>query len=47
MINWAAEGKLHPPKITTFPFEKVSDAHRSIESGSTVGKLVLVFDDNK
>ena len=43
MIRWAAEGKVKRPPVSTFPVEKVADAHRSIESGKTVGKVVLTF----
>lgn len=28
--------------VTEFPFDKVADAQRAIESGETTGKLVLV-----
>jgi NADPH:quinone reductase-like Zn-dependent oxidoreductase len=34
-------GKITAPKVTAFPIDKVADAHRAIESGSSVGKLVL------
>jgi hypothetical protein len=27
--------------VQTFPLERVADAHRALESGETVGKLVL------
>jgi NADPH:quinone reductase-like Zn-dependent oxidoreductase len=36
-----AEGKIQAPALQTYPFEKVADAHRALESGMTVGKLVL------
>jgi NADPH:quinone reductase-like Zn-dependent oxidoreductase len=39
---WVEAGKLAAPPITRFPLDKVKDAHRAIESGQTVGKLVLV-----
>ena len=42
IFGWIASGELEPPTVTTFPFEKVADAHRAIESGETTGKLVLV-----
>lgn len=42
LIKWWAEGKIEMPKVTTFPFEKVGDAHRLIESGKSIGKLVLI-----
>jgi len=41
LLAWVASGDLVAPPITTFPFERVADAHRAIESGNTVGKLVL------
>jgi NADPH:quinone reductase-like Zn-dependent oxidoreductase len=36
------EGMIRPIPVTTFPFEKVADAHRLIESGKSVGKIVLL-----
>jgi len=39
----AREGKLRPPPVTKFAFDRVSEAHRAIESGTTVGKLVLAM----
>lgn len=36
------EGKLGAPRVETFPLDRVADAHRAIESGNTLGKLVLV-----
>lgn len=36
------EKKIAPPKITTYPFEQASQAHRDLESGKTIGKLILV-----
>jgi len=40
--GWLAEGRIEPPPVTTYPLERVADAHRDLESGRTVGKLVLV-----
>ena len=37
-----ADGRLQPPPITSFPLEHAAEAQRAIESGRTVGKLVLV-----
>lgn len=37
---WEA-GELKLPKITEYPFHRVGDAHRDLQSGQTVGKLVL------
>jgi NADPH:quinone reductase-like Zn-dependent oxidoreductase len=42
LLSWDAEGLLPPMPITTFPFEDVVSAHQTIESGRSVGKLVLV-----
>jgi NADPH:quinone reductase-like Zn-dependent oxidoreductase len=41
LIKWVAEGKIKAPAIQPFSFEKVADAHRALESGITVGKLIL------
>ena len=38
----AAQGALTPPATQTFPLDAVGDAHRALESGATVGKLVLL-----
>jgi NADPH:quinone reductase-like Zn-dependent oxidoreductase len=42
LLDFARAKKIGPPEVTTFPFERVADAHRAIESGKTVGKLVLL-----
>jgi NADPH:quinone reductase-like Zn-dependent oxidoreductase len=41
LLQWLEEGKLAPPRVTAYPFERVAEAHRDLESGQTVGKLVL------
>lgn len=43
LLGWLEEGRVKPPSVTAFPLERVADAHRAIESGSTVGKLVLTM----
>ncbi len=43
LFAWLEEGRLRPPPVTRYPVERVADAHRDLESGQTVGKLVLVF----
>jgi synaptic vesicle membrane protein VAT-1 len=40
--GWLASGAIKPPPVTTFPLDRVADAHKALESGTTVGKLVLV-----
>jgi synaptic vesicle membrane protein VAT-1 len=42
LLGWVAEGRLRPPPVTTYPLARVADAHRDLESGRTVGKLVLI-----
>jgi synaptic vesicle membrane protein VAT-1 len=42
ILPWAESGVLRPPPVTTFPLAEAAAAHRAIESGRTVGKLVLV-----
>ena len=43
LTNWVEEGKIKAPPVQPYPFEKVADAHRALESGVTVGKLILQF----
>lgn len=42
LTGWASDGRVRPLPTTTFPFHDVAEAHRALESGRTVGKLVLV-----
>ena len=44
LMQWVAEGKIRAVPLQTYPFEKVADAHRALESGKTVGKLILKFE---
>ena len=41
LMKLVDEGKIQPPHTQAFELERVADAHRAIESGSTTGKLVL------
>lgn len=43
MIPWILEKKVSIPPITTYPLEEVAKAHQDLESGNTVGKLVLTM----
>lgn len=47
LTAWAEDGDLVPPRVTEYPLHDVADAHRDLESGATVGKLVLVVDRSK
>ena len=42
LSTWLAEGKVKPPQTTTYPLEDVARAHADIESGKTIGKLILL-----
>lgn len=42
LLGWLDAGRIQPPPVTPYPFAEVAAAHRAIESGETVGKLVLV-----
>ncbi|MCG8435392.1 MAG: medium chain dehydrogenase/reductase family protein [Gammaproteobacteria bacterium] len=41
LLVLAATGELRPLLVTTYSFDDVQQAHRDLESGETVGKLVL------
>lgn len=41
LASWVDQGKLRAPRVQTFPLDRVADAHRALESGTTMGKLVL------
>ena len=43
LVKWVEDGKIKAPALQEFPCEKVADAHRALESGKTVGKLILKF----
>jgi NADPH:quinone reductase-like Zn-dependent oxidoreductase len=43
LLGWVEQGKMRPPPVTRYPLSQVAEAHRAIESGSTVGKLVLTM----
>ena len=42
LLALVRDRKLGAPEVTTFSLEHVAEAHRAIESGKTVGKLVLL-----
>ncbi len=44
LLGWAAEGRIRTAETTAYPLEHADQAHRALESGTTVGKLVLVTD---
>lgn len=42
ILGGFAEGALRMPAVATYPLEAVAQAHADLESGTTVGKLVLL-----
>ncbi len=42
LMGWVESGKLRVSAVTEYDFERVADAHRDLQSGTTTGKLVLV-----
>lgn len=46
LLGWANAGDLLPPPVEAFAFEQAPAAHQALESGDTVGKLVLVVNDS-
>jgi D-arabinose 1-dehydrogenase-like Zn-dependent alcohol dehydrogenase len=45
LIELVEQGKLVAPKTTSYKLEDVVEAHKALESGKTIGKLVLLTDD--
>lgn len=43
LLRKAGDGAIAAPPVTEYPLARVVDAHRAIESGTTVGKLVLTM----
>jgi NADPH:quinone reductase-like Zn-dependent oxidoreductase len=44
IVSWLEQGKIAFPRVDGFPLSRVADAHRTLQSGRTVGRLVLVPD---
>lgn len=44
LIKWYEEGKIKAPQIREFKFWEVALAHQYLQSGDSVGKIVLVFE---
>ncbi len=41
MLTWLQEEKVIPPLVKAYPLEKAAEAQRELESGQSIGKLVL------
>ena len=42
LLGRVEDGSIQPLRVHAYPFEEVAQAHRDLESGQTVGKLVLI-----
>jgi synaptic vesicle membrane protein VAT-1 len=38
---WLDEGKLQPPRVVEYPMDRVVEGHELIQSGTSIGKIVL------
>jgi NADPH:quinone reductase-like Zn-dependent oxidoreductase len=46
--RWLVSGDLRYPRVTEMPMDDIGEAHQLIQSGKTVGKLVMIAaDDSK
>lgn len=45
VLNWIDQGRIQPPSVKAVPFKNVAQAHQELESGLSVGKLVLKVKD--
>lgn len=43
ILLWMQNGQLKAPKVTVYDSRAVAEAHRDLESGNTMGKLILKF----
>jgi NADPH:quinone reductase-like Zn-dependent oxidoreductase len=41
LLDLVQNGRIQPPRVTSFPLAQVGEAHRLIESGQSTGKLIL------
>lgn len=41
VLAWFAEGLVVPPPLSLYPFEDAAQAHEALQSGRSVGKIVL------
>ena len=41
LVEWVETGRIRAPRVRAFPLSEAAQAHRTLESGETTGKLVL------
>jgi synaptic vesicle membrane protein VAT-1 len=44
VLQWIEEGKIHCPRVSELSMGEIRQAHDLIQSGATVGKIVLAID---
>jgi NADPH:quinone reductase-like Zn-dependent oxidoreductase len=42
LLGWARAGRIRPPPVRTYRLHEVAHAHAALESGNSLGKLVLL-----
>lgn len=42
LMSWIESGQVKVSKVTQYKIDNVGDAHRDIQSGKTIGKLVMI-----
>ena len=42
VVEWARAGRVRPIVAESFPLERGGEAHRYLQEGSNIGKVVLV-----
>jgi synaptic vesicle membrane protein VAT-1 len=42
LLGWVRAGRVRPPVVRTYPLHQAAHAHAALESGNSVGKLVLL-----
>lgn len=42
LLNWSVDGVIRIPAVKSFPLSEVGEAHKELESGKSIGKLVLI-----
>jgi NADPH-dependent curcumin reductase CurA len=45
--KWLFEGKLQLPRVTETPMEDIGAAHQLLQSGKSVGKIVIIARDDE
>ena len=42
VVEWARAGRVRPIVVESFPLERGGEAHRYLQEGSNIGKVVLM-----